>query len=266
MKGKKLVILVALISVLICSITIGILFYTHVLCLHDWASATCTEPKTCRICERTDGSPNGHSWTEATCTEPKTCRICGEISGSALGHTVADWIIDEEPTCSKEGSKHGKCERCDCVIPESIAKLKHTEGEWSIEKEPVINGDATVTPGVKILPCSVCGEIIKTEEYTIELTRGQVSALKKARDVIDAIHLGPGFLVEMLVQNYGFDTEDAEFALKYCGADWSEQCVLNCKGLISEGESDRMIVQMLQFYGFTDEQIESALQKTGVHD
>lgn len=266
MKGKKLVILVALIGILVCGITVGVLFYTHVLCFHDWASATCTEPVTCRICGKTDGSPNGHTWEEATCAEPETCAICGEIKGGSLGHTVTDWIIDKEPTCSKEGAKHGKCERCGCSIPESIAKLKHTEGELKIDREPVINSDATVTPGLKVLPCTVCGATIETEEYTIELTRNQASCLKKAREVINMLHPGPDYLVETLVQAYRFDLEDAKFALEYCGADWKEQCVLACQELIGQGESERMIIQMLQYYDFTDEQIENALQKTGMHD
>lgn len=29
-----------------------------------------------------------HEYADATCTEPKTCTICGETDGEALGHTV----------------------------------------------------------------------------------------------------------------------------------------------------------------------------------
>ena len=75
---------------------------------HDYANATCTAPKTCKVCGKTSGSKLGHTYvnacdtdcnrcgatrtithdyTNATCTTPKTCRVCGVTSGSKLGHT-----------------------------------------------------------------------------------------------------------------------------------------------------------------------------------
>lgn len=50
---------------------------------HTWQDATCTEPKTCTECGKTEGEALGHRWTDATCTEPKTCSICKEAEGSA---------------------------------------------------------------------------------------------------------------------------------------------------------------------------------------
>lgn len=55
-------------------------------CTHDWDAATCTEPKTCKICYTTEGEALGHDWADATCTAPKTCKVCSTTSGSALGH------------------------------------------------------------------------------------------------------------------------------------------------------------------------------------
>ena len=55
--------------------------------------ATCTESGTrtyqCSYCSarKTETiSATGHSFTEATCTTPKTCKNCGKTEGSALGH------------------------------------------------------------------------------------------------------------------------------------------------------------------------------------
>lgn len=64
---------------------------------HDYAAATCTEPKTCKVCGATEGEALGHAWTPATCTEPKTCAACGETEGEALGHVDAnnDYKCDE---------------------------------------------------------------------------------------------------------------------------------------------------------------------------
>ena len=53
---------------------------------HEWAEATCTEPKKCVKCGETEGVANGHKWKAATCTTPKTCETCGKTEGEALGH------------------------------------------------------------------------------------------------------------------------------------------------------------------------------------
>ena len=64
---------------------------------HDWEAATCTTPKTCKVCSATEGEALGHTWVDATCTAPKTCSVCGETEGTALGHT---WV---DPTCTEDG-------------------------------------------------------------------------------------------------------------------------------------------------------------------
>lgn len=40
---------------------------------HTWAAATCTEPKTCSVCYKTEGEALGHSWDENS-----TCTVCGK--------------------------------------------------------------------------------------------------------------------------------------------------------------------------------------------
>lgn len=46
-----------------------------------------------------------HNWAPATCTEAKTCRLCGETSGIALGHTT------ETGTCSRCHKNMGTWEK-----------------------------------------------------------------------------------------------------------------------------------------------------------
>ena len=54
---------------------------------HNWKEATCTEPRTCKDCGKTEGVSNGHIWIEATCTEPAHCAECGEVKeGTEKGH------------------------------------------------------------------------------------------------------------------------------------------------------------------------------------
>ena len=48
---------------------------------HDWEDATCTAPKTCKVCGTTEGAPS-HSWGEADANGTKACSACGIISVS----------------------------------------------------------------------------------------------------------------------------------------------------------------------------------------
>lgn len=51
---------------------------------HDWKDATCTTPKTCKVCDAVSGTALGHKWKAATYSSPKTCITCGETSGDIL--------------------------------------------------------------------------------------------------------------------------------------------------------------------------------------
>ena len=127
-------------------------------CDHEWAEATCTEPATCTKCGETEGKALGHDWQEATCTEPETCSRCGETQGDPLGHDVEEWTVTLEPTCGDEGEQTGTCTRCGEEVEEVIEPTgEHVEGEWSF----------TSSIGVKRLICSVCGEVMETQEVTI---------------------------------------------------------------------------------------------------
>lgn len=55
---------------------------------HTYAEATCTEPKTCTECGKTEGEPLGHDFSKATCEQPATCNRCDKTEGTALGHTT----------------------------------------------------------------------------------------------------------------------------------------------------------------------------------
>ncbi len=87
--------------------------------LHDWQAATCTAPKTCRVCGATEGMPAGHAWNqgeivrEATCIATGvvryTCAVCGETKDETLpinpgGHTGSQerWYA-VDATCEEAG-------------------------------------------------------------------------------------------------------------------------------------------------------------------
>ena len=75
---------------------------------HKWEDATCTEPKICIVCGETEGEPRGHKWKDATCTEPKICTVCGEIEGKALGHDWKAATYDAPKTCRRCGKTEGE--------------------------------------------------------------------------------------------------------------------------------------------------------------
>ena len=127
MNKKLLIPLVALAVVLISVIAIIIAQSNTPQCTHQWIEADCIYPKTCRVCQATEGVANGHNFIDATCTSPKTCKNCNLTEGKALGHTE---VIDNavSPTCTTTGLSEGKhCSVCDKILVQQteINKLEH---------------------------------------------------------------------------------------------------------------------------------------------
>lgn len=78
---------------------------------HKWVNATCKAPKTCSVCKKTSGSVADHKWAKATCTKPKTCSVCKKTSGKSLGHDYDS--TTKKATTSKHGEICDQCTRCD---------------------------------------------------------------------------------------------------------------------------------------------------------
>ena len=183
-------------------------------------NATCTEDGTktakCDRCDETDtvtdaNTKLGHDFADATCTDPKTCKRdgCTVTEGNALGHSFTNYVSDNNATCTEDGTKTAKCVRCDetdtvadvdsklghdfadatCTSPKTCkrdgcnatdgAALGHTydnacDGDCNVcneERTPSNHvwdgGSVTKEPtkeeeGVKTYTCTVCGET-KTE-------------------------------------------------------------------------------------------------------
>ena len=112
---------------------------------HTWKSATCTTPKTCTVCGKTEGEALGHNWVAADCDTAKTCSVCGATEGNPLGHTV---VTDKavEATCTATGLTEGQhCSVCGEVLvaQQTVPKKNHT---WK---------SATCTTPQT---CTVCGQ------------------------------------------------------------------------------------------------------------
>ena len=138
---------------------------------HTYKSATCTKPKTCKVCGATSGKKLGHtydnacdkscnrckaprtikhSYKAATCTKAKTCKICGATSGSKLGHKYTN--------------------ACDTTCNTCKATRKITHSYKTVTKKATTSAN-----GYTVKRCSVCKkETGKTTIYkasTIKLSK-----------------------------------------------------------------------------------------------
>ena len=156
MPVKRLVITI-LIAVLGCCACLAILVYFDLFhILHDWQEATCTGPKTCSVCGKTEGEALGHTWEEATCIKPKTCNVCGGTEGEALGHDWKEATCTEPKTCSVCKETEGKTlehnwQAATCQEPSTCSLCGETTGELGDHQWK----DATC---LELATCIVCGE------------------------------------------------------------------------------------------------------------
>ena len=77
-------------------------------CKHEWSEASCESPKTCALCQETEGEALGHSWAEADCETAKTCTHCGKTEGEALGHRWTEATCETAKTCTICGKAEGE--------------------------------------------------------------------------------------------------------------------------------------------------------------
>ena len=102
--------------------------------VHEWEEATCTEPKTCKVCGATEGEPLDHDWKDADCDHPKTCVRCGATYGEALGHTWIEATCEHPKTCKVCNTTVGECLdhtwlEATCQRPKRCAVCGLREGE-----------------------------------------------------------------------------------------------------------------------------------------
>ncbi len=126
--------------ILMCAVIISVLFVASSCCKHEWVEATCTEPKTCSKCGKTEGAALGHNIdyksgqiiTESTCTEPGvvvySCLRCNaniEEVIEPLGHSFSIAGTIREATCTNVGIQEFQCNRCGYEEQRGIPKREH---------------------------------------------------------------------------------------------------------------------------------------------
>lgn len=126
---------------------------------HEWKEATCTEPKTCVKCGKSEGEALGHTWVDATCAEAKHCSVCGETEGEPLAHTWIDATCIEAKHCSVCGETEGE-------------PLEHTLTEANYQQAAT---------------CEICGETVGeplTPDFVKRNVKGQFMELGKTYDYV----------------------------------------------------------------------------------
>lgn len=87
------------------------------------------------ICIRQEVAECTHQWTDATCTAPKTCKLCGETEGEALEHSYNAVVI--APSCTAGGYTTYTCSCGESYVGDETAALEHTYGE-GVDRKSVV--------------------------------------------------------------------------------------------------------------------------------
>lgn len=142
---KRTILSVILVIALVCCLT-------ACGCKHEWQDATCTAPKTCKLCDATEGEVTDHTLAEANYQIGEHCVDCGEVFGDPIvsefertgrayqtidlttahgnvyeyttgqyndtqattGEVLVSWAIPMDPTADSEATA------INCYVPEGI--------------------------------------------------------------------------------------------------------------------------------------------------
>ena len=143
-----------------------------------------------------------HDWKEATCTEPKTCVKCGKTDGEPLGHKeVADEAV--EPTCTETGLTEGShCSVCgEILIVQEVIPANGHDFEPATFSLPATCRICGVTEG-EALGTEAIGEMIisagKQFKETEDAEEKQISeSEEKIKD----------FKLDISAKSYGLDID-----------------------------------------------------------
>lgn len=157
---------------------------------HSWdegkeiTGSTCTGEGvmeyTCTRCGATrlegDAAAGHVPGAPATCTEPQLCEKCGAVIENALGHDYQKEVT--APTCTEMGRTTYTCSRCgDTYDGDYTDPAGHKPGDWIVDKEPT-----TESAGSRHKECTVCGEVLETEE--LEQLYNQATTDSKGEAVV----------------------------------------------------------------------------------
>ncbi|MBE6674696.1 MAG: hypothetical protein E7596_06280 [Ruminococcaceae bacterium] len=123
---------------------------------HDYNEATCTLPKSCKVCGIVEGEALGHSGGTATCEAQAICERCNQPYGDWGDHVGGKATCRSKAVCSVCRASYGELGDHDfadatCLAPKTCRHCGETEGDIVDH----VGGAPTCTEPAK---CDVCGQ------------------------------------------------------------------------------------------------------------
>ena len=101
----------------------------------------------------------GHTWSDATCEAPKTCSVCNATEGAKLGHSYETVVT--VPTCVDKGYTTYTCATCgDNYVADEVSALGHNY-------EAVVTAPTCVDKGYTTYTCATCGDNYVADEVSV---------------------------------------------------------------------------------------------------
>lgn len=113
MKTKR-TLKVSLLALMLALCMLIVLSSCSLFCKHEWKNATCTDPKTCARCSKTEGDALGHTGGNATCTQKAICTVCNTEYGEVAPHAFTQEVVKVEAlksaaSCSSAAVYYKSC-------------------------------------------------------------------------------------------------------------------------------------------------------------
>ncbi len=159
-------------------------------CSHEYGEwtttkeATCTEAgektRVCAKCEEIDSSTIdalGHDWAEATCSQPKTCKTCSLTEGEAKGHSYTVEAVKDEALKSAATATSAAVyyKSCACGAISTSDADTFTSGDplghvhsYTVESATAntLKAAANCENGTVYYKSCACGDIATSDEHT----------------------------------------------------------------------------------------------------
>ena len=164
-------------------------------CQHQWTAATCTSPKTCALCQKTEGDPLGHTGGTATCSQKAVCTVCNNEYGDLAAHAFTENVVKSEAlksaaNCTSAAVYYKSCS-CGAVSTNAADTFidgrigKHQYGQSTVCSICGFDaGDLYYYNLAESFFTTDCGSIkIKDFVYEIETNDTEPSGVQKATSV-----------------------------------------------------------------------------------